>query len=227
MRPFTEQRPKCLLPVGGRPLVAHIIALLSRHGLREVFINLYWHADAIRDALGGGDAFGVDIRYLDEEQLSGTAGPIRKLSRELADDSFLVLNGDNLTDLDLTALVQFHHEAGAELTIALHREAAADLPGKSVVTTDNEGRIKAFVEKPDASELFSEWSSGGVYVFQPPLIEWIPEGRSYDLGHDLIPALLRDGRRVFGFRSDYYLVDIGTPEAYARAEEDLIAGRVG
>lgn len=227
MRPLTEERPKCLLPLAGRPLMAHILELVRRHGFQEVFINLYWHAAAIREALRDGRSFGLRIRYLHEEELSGTAGPIRKLEADLGDDRFVVMNGDNLTDLDITSLIEFHRSADAELTVALHREDAADLPQKSVVQADQDGRITSFVEKPDPSRLFSPWSSGGVYVFEPSLIESIPRDRPYDIGHDLIPALLRDGRRVFGFQSDFYLVDIGTPQAYARAEGDLVAGRVG
>jgi mannose-1-phosphate guanylyltransferase / phosphomannomutase len=226
MRPLTEEMPKCLLPVGGRPLLAHILELLSRHGVREVFVNLYWHAARIRETIGSGHASGVDIEYLEEDQLSGTAGPIRKLARQLREDRFLVLNGDNLTNLDLSALTQFHQDSAAELTIALHREEREDLPEKSVVETDAAGRIIWFIEKPAPSQISSEWSSGGVYVFEPQLIECIPEGRPYDLGHDLIPSLLSQGQRVFGFKSDFYLVDIGTPQAYERAQDDLVAGRV-
>ncbi len=207
--------------------MAHILELLSRHALRDVFINLYWHAGEIREAIGDGEAFGVRLRYLQEDELSGTAGPIRKLACDLGGDSFLVLNGDNLTDLDLTALIGFHHEVGAELTVALHREQPGDLPEKSVVETDSNGRVTSFIEKPTASQLTTDWSSAGVCVFEPALIEYIPEGQPSDLGHDLIPSLLYSRRRVFGFKSDFYLVDIGTPQAYARAEEDLVAGRVG
>lgn len=227
MRPLTEGQPKCLLPLGGRPLIAYILDLLSRHGVREVFVNLHWRGGDVRDAIGDGREFGLRIDYLDEEQLSGTAGPVRKLARQLRDDRFLVLNGDNLTDLDLTALTAFHQDTGAELTVALHREEPADLPEKSVVETDADGLITSFIEKPNAGQLFSDWSSGGVYVFEPALIDLIPEGRPYDIGHELIPVLLRERRRVFGFKSDFYLVDIGTPEAYARADKDLVAGRVG
>jgi len=226
MLPLTQETPKCLFPLGGRPVMAHILELLRRHGFEEVFINLYWHAATIREAIGDGRSFGLSIQYLEEEELSGTAGPIRKLAANLGDDRFLVMNGDNLTDLDLTSLINFHRDADAELTVALHREDAADLPQKSVVQTDADGRMTSFIEKPDPSQIFSEWSSGGVYVFEPALIACIPEGQSYDIGHDLIPALLKDGRRVFGFKSDFYLVDIGTPDAYARAEADLVAGRV-
>jgi NDP-sugar pyrophosphorylase family protein len=225
MRPLTEEMPKCLLPVGGRPLIAHLLELLERHGIREVFINLHWHAATIREALGDGGAFGVEITYLEEDELSGTAGPIRKLARQLRDDGFIVLNGDNLTNLDISALIAFHRQSGAELTVALHREKREDLGEKSVVETDAAGRITSFIEKPKDAQIATEWSSGGVYVFEPALIGYIPT-RPYDLGHDLLPLLLAESRRVYGYRSDYYLVDIGTPAAYAQAEEDLVAGRV-
>jgi mannose-1-phosphate guanylyltransferase / phosphomannomutase len=226
MRPLTEEMPKCLLPVGGRPLLTHILELLNRHGIEDVFINLHWHASRIRATIGNGSAVGVDITYLEEDQLSGTAGPIRKLAGHLRDDRFLVLNGDNLTNLDLSALTEFHQDSAAELTIALHREERADLPEKSAVETDADGRIVSFIEKPAPSQISSNWSSGGVYVFESHLIEYVPEGRPYDLGHDLIPLLMSEGRRVFGYKSDFYLVDIGTPQAYERAQEDLVAGRV-
>jgi len=227
MRPLTERMPKCLLPLGGRPVLAHILELLSRHRFSEVFVNLFWHGDAVREAIGDGEAFGQRIHYLQEQELSGTAGPIRKLAHDLRDDTFLVLNGDNLTDMDLTALIAFHRDGGADFTVALHRERLADLPEKSVVDTGPDGRVRSFVEKPGPTQLVSDWSSGGLYVLEPAVIDYIPEGRPYDIGHELIPALLRDGRNVFGFESDFYLVDIGTPKAYARAEEDLVAGRVG
>jgi mannose-1-phosphate guanylyltransferase/phosphomannomutase len=144
----------------------------------------------------------------------------------LSDGAFLVLNGDNLTDLDLTSFAGSHENNGAELTVALHEEAENDLPGKSVVQTDDDGRILRFVEKPKPSELFSTWSSAGVYVVAPQVIEMIPAGRPFDFGHDLIPAMLVERRRVFGYKGHFYLLDIGTQDAYARAERDVIAGRV-
>ncbi len=226
MRPLTGRWPKCLLPVGNRPLLAHILAHLRRHNFTDVFINLYWHADMILEAIGDGEDYGLRTHYLREDQLSGTAGPIRKLAAALSHERFLVLNGDNLTDLDLTCLISFHERAGAEVTLALHREDLADLAEKSVVETSEDGRILRFIEKPATTELFSNWSNAGIYVFAPSIIDAIPEGRPYDIGHDLIPSLLRANRRVYGFKSDFYLVDIGTPRGYARASEDLLAGKL-
>jgi NDP-sugar pyrophosphorylase family protein len=226
LRPLTDRLPKCMLPLAGRPLLASILELLQRHGIEEVFVNLHWYPEAIRGYFGDGSGFGVSIRYLEEAELSGTAGPLRKLRKELSDGRFVVLNGDNLTDLDITALSAFHRGAGAELSIALHEEDAADLPGKSVVQTDDEGRITRFVEKPRRSELFSTWSSAGVYVVEPSVIARIPPEVPYDFGHDLIPSMLADNRSVYGYRARFYLLDIGTQDAYARAERDVIAGRV-
>jgi mannose-1-phosphate guanylyltransferase/phosphomannomutase len=226
LRPLTDGLPKCMLPVAGRPLLASILDLLRGHGIEEVYINLHWYPDSIREHFGGGTDYGVHITYLEEAELSGTAGPVRKLRAELGDGTFLVLNGDNLTDLDITSLVGFHETAGAELTVALHEEDASELPDKSVVQTDDDGRIRRFVEKPQADELFSSWSSAGIYVLEPGVIDMIPEGSMYDFGHDLIPAMLAENRPVYGYKAAFYLLDIGTQDAYARAERDVIAGRV-
>ena len=224
--PLTEDRPKCMLPVRGRPLIGHTLELLRRHEVGDVFINLYWHPDLIEEYVGDGDAFGLRIRYLRENQLSGTAGPLRKLADELAGERFLLLYGDNLTDLDLTGLVRFHDQSGAELTLALHREDRADLPHKSVVDTAADGRVIRFEEKPSSTDLISLWASAGIHVIEPSVIQIIPEEVPYDIGHDVIPALLRDGRRVFGLKAAFYLVDIGTPQGYARAQADLSGPRV-
>ncbi len=224
--PMAADRPKCMLSVGGRPLLAHILELARRHGVADVFINLHWHPAAIRDQVGDGGACGLRVHYLMEKELSGTAGPLRKLAPELRAATFLVIYGDNLTDLDLTALLETHRRSQAELTVALHREAPEDLPGKSVAETDEGGRLVRFVEKPAPGQLFSHWASAGIYAVEPSVIDLIPPAVAFDMGHDLIPALLRERRRVFGFKSDFYLLDIGTPQAYARAEADFLAGRL-
>lgn len=226
LRPLTEDRPKCMLPVDGRPLMAYTLELLIRHKMSDVFVNLYWHPDLIEEYFGDGEAFGLRIHYLREEELSGTAGPLRKLADELAGERFLLLYGDNLTDLDLSELVRFHDRTGAELTVALHREDQADLLSKSAVDTSDGGRVLHFVEKPAPTDLFSLWASAGIYVIEPSVIRMIPEGVPYDIGHDVIPALLRQGRRVFGYKADFYLVDIGTPQGYARAQAHIPGRRV-
>lgn len=226
MRPLTDRLPKCMLPLGNRPLLAYILEHLQRHKFADIFINLHWRPDVIRDCFGDGADFGLRIHYLHEKQLSGTAGPVRKLESDLADDRFLVLYGDNFTDLDLTHLIAFHDGTGAELTVALHQETPTDLAEKSVVETSADGRLVSFVEKPRPEELTSEWSSAGIYVFKPSIINAIPQGRTYDIGHDLIPLLLRTDRRVYGYKSDFYLVDIGTPLGYSRASEDVLASRL-
>lgn len=226
LRTLTENWPKCMLPVGGRPLMSYVLEHLCRHNVNDVFVNLYWHADVVQEYVGDGEAFGLRVHYLRETELSGTAGPLRKLAQEIAGERFLVLYADNLTDLDLTGLLSFHDRTGAELTVALHREDQADLPNKSVADTADDGRLLRFVEKPAPADLFSTWASAGIYVIDPSVIDMIPVGVQYDIGHDLIPALLRDGRSVFGFKADFYLMDIGTPAGYARAQADIGARKI-
>lgn len=226
LRPLTDHRPKGMLPLAGRPLLSYTLDLLRRHGVFEAYINLHWQPEAIQQYFGQGEREGVRLHYLLEEELSGTAGPLRKLRQHLQEEPFLVLNGDNLTNLDLTELVNYHRRAGGVLTVALHAEEAEDLPAKSVVEVLPDGRISRFLEKPDAASLFSRWSSAGIYVVEPSVIDLIPEGAAYDFGHDLIPRLLADGLPVYGYQADFYLLDIGTPEAYARAQADLEASKV-
>jgi len=214
-----------MMPLAGRPLLSYILELLRRHGVSEVYINLYWHPEAVQQHFGKGEAEGVHLHYLLEEELSGTAGPLRKLRQYLQGESFLVLNGDNLTNLDLAELVRFHRQAGAMLTVALHAEALEDLPAKSVAEFLPDGRITRFQEKPSPDRLSSRWSSAGIYVVEPAVIDLIPEDSPYDFGRDLIPRLLEAELPVYGYRADFYLLDIGTPAAYERAEADVLAGK--
>lgn len=225
LHPLTDTLPKCMLPMGGRPLLAHTLDYLRQYEIDEVYVNLHWQPRVVQDYFGDGAQHGLRVHYLLEAELSGTAGPLRRLHSELAGERFLVFYGDNLTNLNIADLVRFHVEAGAELTIALHREARADLPDKSIAETDGHGRMLRFVEKPRRDALFSEWAGTGIYVVEPSVIESIPAGQSYDFGHELIPVLLREGRPVYGFKGDFYLIDVGTIPAYQRAAADFLAGR--
>ena len=225
LRPLTDTLPKCMLPMGDRPLLAHTLDYLCRYGIDEVYINLYWQPRAVQDYFGDGTAHGVKIHFFLETELSGTAGPLRRLSSELACERFLVFYSDNFTNLNIADLLRFHAEAGAELTIALHREAREDLPHKSIAETDGSGRLLRFVEKPRPEALFSEWAGAGIYMVEPSVIERIPAGKRYDFGHEFIPALLRESRPVYGFKEDFYLIDVGTKPAYRRATADYLAGR--
>ncbi len=215
LRPLTEHCPKPMLPVGGRPLLEHLLKLLCSHGVREVAINLHYRPEAVTSHFGDGSGLGVKIAYSLEKHLLGTAGALRRMASFL-DDTFIVLCGDLLTDTDLTSLVEYHRWRGAVATTALHR---VEEPGRAgLVDAAPDGRIFRFEEKPPRSRRFTNLASAGIYVFEPSVLAEIPEGPPSDLGHDLFPCLINKGLPVYGLEGVGQVLDIGSPERYALAQ---------
>ncbi|GIV76534.1 nucleotidyltransferase family protein [Litorilinea aerophila] len=215
--PLTARQPKPMLPVGGRPLLAHTVAWLRHHGIREIAMNLHHCPEAITGYFGQGEGHGVHLTYSYEDTLWGTAGAARRLASFL-DTTFVVVYGDVFTNLDLTRLLD-GHRGRAELTLALYR---VPNPGEcGLVETDPQGRVTRFVEKPPPDQIFTDLANGGILVCEPSILDWIPAETVYDFGHDLLPALLAAGRPVYGqpIRPDEVLIDIGTPAGYRRAQE--------
>ncbi len=225
LRPLTRERPKPMLPVGGAPLLEHLLRLLARHGIRDIAINLHYKPDVVTGHFGDGALWGVRLTYSYEEQMLGTAGAVRRLQPFL-DEPFFVLYGDVLTDLDLTALAAFHKARGAALTAVLYRVPRPWDCG--IVALDEEGRITRFVEKPPREQVFSNLANAGIYVMAPGLIASIPPETFFDFGHDLFPRLLASGAALFGYPigENDYVLDIGSPEKYEQAQRDWAAGRV-
>ena len=218
LRPLTRDMPKPMLPLGGRPLIGHLVALLREHGVRDIAVNLHHRPEAIPAYLGDGSSFGVRVTYSSEETLLGSAGAVKKLA-SFFDDSFFILYGDVLTDIDLSALAARHRHCGASLTLALHE---ADEPSRcGIAEVDGEGMIRRFREKPEPQEVFSTWANAGVYAAEPSILRFIPEDSFFDFGSQLIPLLLEQGRLIGAYLSDSYFLDIGSFERYERAERDL------
>jgi len=217
LRPLTDRLPKPMLPVAGRPLLVHQIELLRRHGVREIAVNLWHRPQAAIGALGDGSALGVRIAWSIEERLLGTAGGVKHMAPFFADGTFFVLYGDVLTDADLSALLAFHRQRGAALTMALHRPAALRQCG--VAHIDGTGRVLEFVEKPVPGEEPSGWANAGVYAVEPEVLDQIPADEPFDFAYELFPLLLARGVPLFGYASDALVVDIGTPERYERAQQ--------
>jgi NDP-sugar pyrophosphorylase family protein len=205
-----------MLRVGGRALLAHLVALLRRHGVREIAINLHYRPSAITDYFGGGMGFGVQIRYSHEERLLGSAGALKPLEAFFRDGPFFVLYGDVLTDIDLTALFVFHRRHQPMLTIGLHQPDDPTRCGMAGI--DDDGRVVEFVEKPAAGAAPGRWASAGIYVVEPSVLDLIPPGEPFDFGHDLIPLLLERGLPVCGWPTDALVLDIGSPERYLLAQ---------
>jgi len=224
LRPLTLENPKVLLPVEGVPLICHTLTWLRSHGISQVAINLYHLGQKIRDFLGDGSRFGMKIVYSEEEKPLGTAGGVKRMADGFR-GTFVVVYGDVLTNLDLGAMVQFHARAGGIATIAV--QEVQDATGKGVARLGEEGRIQSFVEKPTSSSKSQCLINTGVYLLEPAIMEHIQPGFS-DFGVDVFPRLLAGGVPVYGWRLRpwEYLIDIGTPEAYRQANEDMARGEV-
>ena len=221
LRPLTDGLPKPMLPIGGWPLLEHLLALLVAAGVREVAINLHHRPEAVRTYLGDGSRLGLRVLYSQEEALLGTAGALRRLEHFL-DRTFFVLYGDVLCNLDLRRLAEFHRQRGGALTMALDREK--HLARCGVADVGPGGRIRRFVEKPKEA-LSSPWAAAGVLVVEPWLLRFIPGGFS-DLGGDLFPRLVELGLPIFGYRCCGHFLDIGSPERYREAQADAARGLV-
>src|ERR1700735_2210896 len=197
-RPPTSNPPKPKLPLGGRPGMEHTVSLLRRHGITDIVVTVAFLPNAIRSYFGNGSELGVRMVYATEETPLGTAGSVRNARDEL-DERFLVISGDVLTDLDLTTLVAHHASKGAPATIALK---AVDNPLEfGIVITRDDGSIERFLEKPTWGQVFSDTINTGIYVLEPDIFDFIPEGRAVDFSEEVFPGVLEAEKPLFGYVS--------------------------
>ncbi len=197
LRPYTDDRPKPMLAIGGRPILGYNLAMLAAGGVREVAINLHHLPGVIREYVGDGSAWGLRVRYSEEPALLGTAGALLPVAAMFRDETFAIVFGDNLNELDLASMVRHHRASDAVATVALYERA--DVSQSGVAELDAAGRITRFVEKPRAGETASHWVNAGAIVAEPALLEPIPRGRSSDLGREILPALAARGE-LAGYR---------------------------
>ena len=223
LRPLTFTRPKHLLPVANRAHIDGVFDLLAHHGIRQVVLLTSYLARAFDEVAQRAASDGLKVEVTHEPEPLGTAGALKNAEGVVGDDSFLVLNGDILTDLDLGAVVRFHHARGAAATIVLTE--VADPSSFGVVPTDDEGRVLGFVEKPEDPPP-GALINAGVYVLEPSVLERIPRATVWSAERQLFPSLVEEGA-VYGFRGDAYWIDVGTPEKYLEANLDALSGRFG
>jgi mannose-1-phosphate guanylyltransferase / phosphomannomutase len=223
LRPLTSNQPKPMVPICGKPCMEHIIELLREHGFDEVIVTVAFLPQAIRSYFGSGESLGLDIGYSVEESPLGTAGSVR-LAAPALDDTFLVISGDALCDIDLSKIVEFHKEKGAAVTIGLK---SVDNPLEfGIVVTDEEGRVERFLEKPSWGQVFSDTINTGIYVLEPEVLKHIPIDRPYDFSKELFPLLLEMGRPLYGYVCDGYWQDIGNLDQYRQANFDALDEKV-
>jgi mannose-1-phosphate guanylyltransferase len=221
LRPLTETVPKPLLPLVDRPILDHVLDHLVAHGVREVIMSSPYLEDTFHPFI---EARGDDprITWITEREPLGTGGAVVSALDHLDDDAFFALNGDILTDLDLTAMLESHRERGAVATIALHH--AEDARAFGLVVTDPTGRVTEFREKPP--DPIAGDINAGTYVLEPAALRAWHAGTYLWIEGEVFPVLIRDGAVVHGFDAGAYWLDLGTPEQYLRAHVDLLAGRV-
>ncbi|HEY7004480.1 MAG TPA: sugar phosphate nucleotidyltransferase [Gaiellaceae bacterium] len=223
LRPLTSNQPKPMVPIVGKPCMEHIVELLKKHGFDEIVVTLAFMPQAIRGYFGAGESHGVSVRYSVEQSPMGTAGSV-KLAEDALDEPFLVISGDALCDIDLGALVRFHEQKGALVTIGL---VSVDDPLEfGIVVTDEEGRIERFLEKPSWGQVFTDTINTGIYVVDPQVLRHVPEDRPFDFSKELFPLLLEMGRPLYGFVADGYWQDIGNLDQYRQANFDALDARV-
>lgn len=216
LRPLTERTPKPMLPVGGRPILEHILDQLRASGINRVNVTTHFHPDVITAHFGDGREFGVELTYVPENEPLGTAGGLGQLFRD--DEPLLVMNGDILTGVDFRAMLDFHREHEAEMTLAV-REEEFQLPFGVVETQDV--HVTRIEEKPR----IRRFVNAGIYVVEPTVRTYIPAGEAMDIPH-LVECLIADGRRVVSFPVREYWLDVGQPHTYEQAERDYEAGKI-
>jgi len=224
LAPLTDRTAKPMAPIVNRPVMEHILRLLARHGVTEVCVNLHHYADDIRGYFGDGRTFGLKAHYRFEEKLMGTAGGTGGFRRLLADGTFVVVSGDALTDVDISALVAAHRANGGIATIAV--KEVDDPSHYGVVVHDERRRVTGFQEKPSKAEALSRLCNCGIYAFEPAIFEFIPPGRFCDYAKDVFPALLAAARPFHVWPLDTYWNDVGSLREYRRGNFDALAGRV-
>ncbi len=238
VQPITYTIPKPLIPILQKPVMEFLVDLLRDHGFNEIMVNVSHLAQEIESYFHDGQRFGVEIGYSFEGSISeegnlvgkamGSAGGMKRIQdfAPFFDDTFVVLCGDALIDLDLTAAVKWHREKGSLATVVMKSVPKSEVPSYGVVVTDEAGRIQAFQEKPSVEEALSTDINTGIYIFEPEIFNYIPANEEYDIGSQLFPKLVEMGAPFYGISMDFQWVDIGKVPDYWQAIRSVLMGDV-
>lgn len=223
LRPLTSNQPKPLVSVLNRPVIEYILELLKEHKITDIVVTLQFLPQLIKGYFGEGEDIGVKLSYAIEETPLGTAGSVKNAEEHL-DETFVVISGDALTDIDLSKVIEFHKKRKSWVTIALKRvENPLEF---GIIITGKNGRIERFLEKPSWGEVFSDTVNTGIYILEPEVFKYIPKDRMFDFSQDLFPTLLKQGKPLYGCVVGGYWCDIGNLEQYRDAHRDILNGKV-
>ena len=231
LRPLTWRTPKALVPILGRPLLEHLLLNLRQHGVDSVTLAMTRRSEAIRDAFGDGSALGITLDYAYEDVPLGSGGAIGSIASTWRtatgapwDETFIVVNGDVITDLDVSAMIENHRAKHAVLSLSLHE--VEDPSPFGVVDIDSDGRIHRFVEKPAIEDAPSRLINAGTWIFEPRLVGMLDPVTFHRVEDSLFPTLCEANQPVYGFHRQAYWADVGNPDALLRVNLDMAAGRV-
>jgi len=221
LRPLTYSVVKPMVPVANRPFIEHVILKLAAHGINDIVLAMGYKPDSIFSYFKDGAGEGIKLTYSLEETPLGTAGAVKNAGGHV-EDTFFVLNGDTFSDIDYTEMLSLHRRNRAKATIAL---SYVDDPTRfGVVETDENGRVKAFIEKPAWENVTSHWINAGVYILEPQVLECIPGNQFFMFEKGVFPHLLERGERVFAHASKAYWIDMGRPSQYHQLNCDILRG---
>ncbi|MDD2272317.1 MAG: mannose-1-phosphate guanyltransferase [Desulfuromonadaceae bacterium] len=223
IQPLTGSMPKPMIPLFNRPIMLHIVELLKKHDITELVMLLYHQPFYIKNFFRDGSDFGVKITYVTPIADMGTAGAVKAAEKYL-DERFMVISGDLLTDFNLQKIIDFHTDHKAKATITL--TSVKDPLQFGVVITDKEKRITQFLEKPGWGEVISDTINTGIYVLEPEILKYIPEGENFDFSQDLFPLMLKKKEALYGVTAKGYWRDIGNTDSYREAYHDIFKGKV-
>ena len=237
VRPITYTIPKPLIPILEKPVMEFLLELLRQHGFDQIMVNVSHLANEIENYFRDGQKFGVQIAYSFEGRIVdgvlvgeaiGSAGGMRRIQdfSPFFDDTFVVLCGDALIDLDLSAAVKWHKSKGSIATVIMKSVPREEVSSYGIVVTDESGRVKAFQEKPKVDEALSTNISTGIYIFEPEVLKYIPSGQTFDIGSELFPKLVQMGAPFYGLVMDFEWVDIGKVPDYWHAIRGVLSGEI-
>lgn len=221
MRPLTDNIPKPLLPLNGKPILHYTLKLLEKNGIREIVVNLHHLHQMIIDAFGDGSHYGMKIHYSYEKEILGTAGGIKAAEKFLRDDTFLVINSDIIVDIDINKVLEFHQEKEAVVTMVLREDY--DVERYGVIEIDASGRVRRSlgITTRDEIKALKKLMFTGIHIFEPDIFNEIPSGRYCGITEEIYPKLISHNAPVYGYEFDGYWLDIGTLERYERAKRDV------
>jgi NDP-sugar pyrophosphorylase family protein len=225
LEPLTKAVPKPMVPVANKPIMQYNIELLKKYWIKDLCTNIHYFPEQLENYFGDGSAFGVNLKYSYEDQLLGTAGGVKRMTEIMEiKETFMVISSDVLTDINIGNMLNHHKKTKAMATIALI--PVEDVTQFGVVVIDDKTRITAFQEKPTKEAAKSTLVNTGIYIFEPGILNYIPDGKSFDFGHNVFPKLVEDKAPFYGYKMIEYWNDVGGHEKLIQANADILQGRV-